>query len=143
MRPFCFRDAFALFFQKPFKKIVSLNFPSPQVLIFNTPYVAGFNNYIYYQFAPASGVSFDTTFSVVGLPVGLVENTTITGTINWIISGAGLTFPLTTRPIHTDSVMVYNDTLSTTISLQITDIASPVYTIGTAIYKFIISINLE
>jgi len=137
------QDISALNYQQPFQQIGSLIFPSPLALTFNTPYIAGFNKYILYMLAPASGALFDTTFSVVGLPVNLVENSTITGSVNWIILGTGLTFPLSTRPIHTDSVMVYNDTTGTTVSIQITDIASPVYTVGTAIYKFIITINLE
>lgn len=136
------QDISALNYQQPFQQIGSLSAPIPLNLLAQTVYVTGYNKYILYMFAPASGVSFDTTFSVINFPVNLVENYTITGTINWILSGAGVA--LTTKPTHTDSVMVFNDTITgTSIQLQITDIASPVYTVGTAIYKFIININLQ
>jgi len=132
----------ALNYQQPFQQIGSLTNPIPLNLLAQTVYIPGFNKYILYMLAPASGVSFDTTFSVINFPVNLVESYTILGTVNWILSGTGVV--LTTKPIHTDSVTVSDDTITgTSIKLQITDIASPVYTVGTAIYKFTISINLE
>lgn len=134
------QDISALNYQQPYQTLGTLTAPIPLALSANFSYVAGYNKYILYMLAPASGVSFNTTFIVSGFPQNLVGNSTVSSSTNWIISG--IPVAVTTVPIYTSSLTVFND-ITTTIQLVITDIASPVYTVGTAILKLVININLE
>jgi hypothetical protein len=138
------QDISALNYQQPFQVLGSLAVPSPLAALTTVPFVTGFSKYVGYILTSATTVAIAQNFSISGLPVNYVGTYTITGSCDWILTGATPT--VTVLPIITGTMIISNDTtapgLGSTATLVVTSPAAT-YSSGTALLKYVININLD
>ena len=138
------QDISALNYQQPFQQLGTHASPQP-VGNATIPYVAGFNKYVLYIQAPASGAvgGINTTLTITGAPIILSGSSTVSGSCEYIVSG--LAPAITLDPEYTIITKILNNTtvLSSTVLLQMYGILTlPTY-VGTACLKLVLNFNLD
>lgn len=138
------QDISALNYQQPFQVLGSLAVPSVAASVQAVPYVPGYNKYVVYILTSATTVAINQVVNLTGLPVNFVGTHTITGSCEWILTGATPT--VTVVPVLTTTLVISNDTvapnLGSVASLHGVS-AAATYSSGTALLKCVININLD
>jgi hypothetical protein len=139
------QDISSLNYQQPFQQLGTHALPQP-VGNATIPYVAGFNKYVLYISAPASGAvgGINTTLTKTGAPIILSGSSTVSGSCEYIVSGlAPVIGPV--LPEYTTITKILNNTTTLLSEVQLLMygiLTLPTYT-GTAVLKLVLNFNLD
>lgn len=139
------QDISASNYQQPFQVLGSLAVPLAFSSLTSVTFVTGFSKYVVYINTSNSTVAIAQNLVLIGLPVDYVATHTITGSCEWILTGA--TPAASVTPVLSSSLTVLNDTvapnLGSVATLSANSTTAATYSSGAAIMKFVININLD
>ena len=141
---FC-KNITATNYQQPFQVFGSLASPLAFSSLTSITFATGFSKYVVYITTNNSTVAIAQNVLLIGLPVDYVGTHTITGSCEWILTGATPTVTFT--PVLSSTLTVLNDTLApnlgSTATLSANSTTAGTYSSGSAIMKFVININAD
>ena len=143
-------------FSQPTLTLGSLASPVSSASPATLQYVAGITKYVFYTNAPASGVptaAGGQLATVAGCPPNLLATTSLSGCVDWCLTGLAVGAPIITPYIvssiswiNTSQNATIPTTLKSEISMKVQNAATVInssFTGGTPVFKYVINLTQD